>query len=187
MKSSWPTKKLGDITERLNLEKAPIGLLPYVEIGDINLENKSIIFKDKKSIKGAVIAPQNSVLVSRVRPTRGAIVLVDKNYSVSSAFTILKAKQSETSSKFLFYWISNFQKFFIYLQSRQKGSNYPFVREKDILNFEIPLPLLKIQKQIVAKLSAAREYKTQLLEQKKKLKELFDSVLHKSMDTQRPR
>ncbi len=43
--------------------------------------------------------------------------------------------------------------------------------------------LSKIQKQIVAKLSAAQEYKKQLLEQKAKLKELFDSALHRSMNS----
>jgi len=37
------------------------------------------------------------------------------------------------------------------------------------------------QKQIVAKLSAVQEYKTELVEQRKKLKELFDSALHQSM------
>ena len=46
---------------------------------------------------------------------------------------------------------------------------------------KIPLPSLEIQKQIVEKLSAVQEYKKQLLEQKLKLKELFDSVLSKSM------
>jgi len=38
-----------------------------------------------------------------------------------------------------------------------------------------------VKKQIVAKLSAAQDYKTQLLAQKSKLKELFDSTLAKSM------
>ena len=37
----------------------------------------------------------------------------------------------------------------------------------------------------VEKLSATQEYKKQLLTQKSKLKELFDSVLHKSMKGER--
>jgi len=41
--------------------------------------------------------------------------------------------------------------------------------------------LTETQKQIIEKLSAAQGYKTQLLEQKKKLKELFDSALNKSI------
>jgi hypothetical protein len=46
------------------------------------------------------------------------------------------------------------------------------------------MPDLKTQKQIVAKLSAAQDYKTQLLAQKSKLKELFNSVLSKSFSGQ---
>ena len=49
-------------------------------------------------------------------------------------------------------------------------------------NFKIPLPPTKIQKQIVAKLSAVQDYKKQLLGQKAKLKELFDSALAESMN-----
>lgn len=180
---TWPIKKLVEITERLNLEKAVVGSWPYIEIGDIDLENKSISFKDKKSIKGAVVAPENTVLISRVRPTRGAIVLIDKSYPVSSAFTILKARQSETSSRFLFYWLSNFKSLSIYLQSRQKGSNYPSVREKDILNFEITLPPLEIQKQIVErldKIAEARKLNDELIQ---KTDELFQSFLHKELNS----
>ena len=51
----------------------------------------------------------------------------------------------------------------------------------NIRNLKIQFPTLKIQRQIVAKLSAVQEYKNQLLAQKSKLKELFDSVLQKSM------
>jgi len=157
MKSHWLTKKLGEIVKKVDLKKAPIGSWPYIEIGDIDIENKNIILKDKKSINGAVIAPADSVLVSRVRPTRGAIVLINKSYAVSPAFTILKAKSSETLSKFLFYWLSSSRDFLTYLQRKQKGSNYPSVREKDILNYKIVLPPLPIQQKIVERLDAIKK------------------------------
>jgi hypothetical protein len=121
----YPIKKLGEIVEKPELKKAPIGSWPYVEIGNIDIYSKSIIFKDKKSIKGAIIAPADSAVASRVRPTRGAIVYIDKDYVVSSAFSILKLKLSESFSKFLFYWLSFSKKFFQYLQKKQKESNYP--------------------------------------------------------------
>jgi restriction endonuclease S subunit len=52
---------------------------------------------------------------------------------------------------------------------------------KELKQIKILVPPLKIQKQIVAKLSAVQDYKKQLLEQKSKLKELFDSALAKSL------
>ena len=174
-------EKLGEVCEKLNLQKAPIGSWPYVEIGDIDIENKSIIFKDKKSIRGAIIAPADSVLVSRVRPTRGAIVYIDKDYVVSSAFSILKPKLSESFSKFLFYWLGFSKNFFQYLQKKQKGSNYPSVRDKDILNFKIHIPSLKIQQKIVERLDAIKKAQELNDKQITLTDELFQSLLHQEL------
>jgi len=179
---NWPTKKIGEIVEKPELKKAPVGSWPYIEIGDIDIENKSIIFKDKKSIKGAIIAPVDSVLVSRVRPTRGAIVYLDKDYVVSSAFSVIKPKLFESSSKFLFYWLGFSKAFIRYLQRKQKGSNYPSVREKDILNFEISLPPLKIQQKIVERLDAIKKAQELNDKQIELAEELFQSLLHRELD-----
>jgi len=61
------------------------------------------------------------------------------------------------------------------------GSTFLAIRRNNLDNLEVPLPPLQTQKQIVAKLSAVQEYKKRLVEQKVKLKELFNSVLNKSM------
>ena len=177
----WSTKKLGEIVEKPEFKKAPIGSWPYVEIGDIDIENKSIIFKDKKSIRGAIIVPADSVLVSRVRPTRGAIVYIDKDYVVSSAFSILKPKLSESFSKFLFYWLGFSKNFFQYLQKKQKGSNYPSVRDKDILNFKIHIPSLKIQQKIVERLDAIKKAQELNDKQIELAEELFQNLLHREL------
>jgi len=181
-KPNWPTKKLGKVVEKLELKKAPISSWPYIEIGDIDIENKSIILKDKKSIKGAIIAPADSVLVSRVRPTRGAIVYLDKDYVVSSAFSVIKPKLFESSSKFLFYWLGFSKNFIRYLQKKQKGSNYPSVRDKDILNFEISFPPLKIQQKIVERLDAIKKAQELNDKQIELAEELFQSLLHRELD-----
>ncbi len=181
MKINWSTKKLSDIVEKLKLTKAPIGSWPYIEIGDINVKNKTITLKDKKSIKGAIIASGDSVIVSRVRPTRGAITLIKKNYVISSAFTVLKANQLETSSRFLFYWLGFSGSFLTYLQRKQKGSNYPSIREYDILNFKIPLPPLSIQQKIVERLDAIRKAQELNEKQISLANELFQSLLHQEL------
>ena len=75
---------------------------------------------------------------------------------------------------FLYYTTRNFNFF-------NTGTSIPQLTIPMIKNIKIPLPPFKTQKQIAAELSAAQEYKSQLLAQKSKLKELFDSVLSKSM------
>ena len=74
------------------------------------------------------------------------------------------------------------QKFFYFLMLNLKINNLGYSRHFKLLKTKkLIIPPLKTQKQIVAKLSAVQDYKTQLLAQKSKLKELFDSALHKSM------
>lgn len=183
---SWPTKKLSEVCEKLKLEKAPVGTTPYIEIGDIDIETKVINFKEKGAVRGSVFAPPHCVIVSRVRPTRGAVALLDKKIAISSAFTVLKPKPI-LDLKFLFYYLAYNPKFFEYLRSRQKGSNYPSCREKDILNLEIPLPPLDVQKRIVArieeffeKIDKAKELREEALEEtegifRSALKEIFNN------------
>ena len=63
-----------------------------------------------------------------------------------------------------------------------KINNLGYSRHFKLLKTKkLVIPPLQTQKQIVAKLSAVQDYKKQLLGQKAKLKELFDSALAKSM------
>jgi type I restriction enzyme S subunit len=185
MNLPWPIKKLEEVCEPIKIEKAPVGIMPYIEIGDIDVETKKINFKEKGAVKGSIFAPDRCVIVSRVRPTRGAVALLDKKVAVSSAFTILKPK-SILDLKFLFYYLAYNPNFFEYLGQRQKGSNYPSCREKDILNFEIPLPPLEIQKRIVSrieelfeKIDKAKELRAKALEE---TEEIFQSALQEIFD-----
>ncbi len=66
------------------------------------------------------------------------------------------------------------------------GAAYNALTIIKLKRFQMPVPSIKIQKQIVAKLSAVQDYKKQLLAQRVKLKELFDGALHKSMNPQTP-
>jgi len=73
-------------------------------------------------------------------------------------------------------------KFFYFLMLNLKISNLGYSRHFKLLKTKkLILPPLQTQKQIVVKLSAVQDYKKQLLGQKSKLKELFDSALSKSM------
>ena len=61
------------------------------------------------------------------------------------------------------------------------GTAQPQLPIANLVKIKIPFPPLGIQKQIVDKLSVVKDYKKQLLGQKAKLKELFDSALVRSM------
>jgi type I restriction enzyme S subunit len=180
MVQRWPTKKLGEIYENIKKEKASIGEVPYIEIGNIDVNNKKIILTYKGAVNGSIFAPENSILISRVRPTRGAVAFVDKKIAVSSAFTIIKPK-ADYNPKLLFYFLAWNKKFFDYLGERQKGTNYPSVREEDILEFEVALPENKEEQQKIVKIldtiQSAIEIQEKIIEKTKELKKSLMNLL----------
>lgn len=159
LSEDWEEVEVGTISIPRK-EQGYVGREKYIEIGDIDIETKKYSFKDKKSIEGCKKAYYEDVLISRVRPTRGAISLVlDKEIKTSSAFTILKTKES-LIPRYLFYFLAYNKAFFKHLEKVQKGSSYPSCREKDILGFKIIYPKnKKTQQKIVSILEKAEQAK----------------------------
>lgn len=148
-------KPLSEITKQYR-ERGNSGSTPYIEIGDINVNTKEYSYKDKSSLAGCLMAKKGNILISRVRPTRGATSLVKENrICVSSAFTILEPKENILLNNYLFYSLAYNKIFYNYLEKMQKGTSYPSCKEKDILNFKIPLPSLSEQKHIAEILEKA--------------------------------
>ena len=143
----WPTKPLGQLCTVVT-ERASEGTTPYVEIGNLDPKTKEINASDKLAVKGAFTAEIGDIIVSRVRPTRGAIALLrQRSLAVSSAFTILRSRD-EITNAYLFFSLAWNRTFLNYLGSRSKGALYPTVPEKDVLAYEVPVPPLSEQQRI---------------------------------------
>lgn len=172
--------KIIDVIENTKAEKAKIGSTPYVEIGDIDIKTKKIIEKEKPSVAGSIYAPSNSIIVSKVRPTRGAITLIDKQVVVSGGFSVLKVNEKICNPKFLFYQLAWNQEFLAYLGSRSVGLTYPTVKEKDILEYELHnVPSLKEQELIVSVLEEAEELKRKRAEVDQKMTKTIPALFNK--------
>jgi len=152
--AKWPMVEIKTITNLIK-ERANKNEWPYLEIGDIDISFKNYSLKEKKSVLGALIAKKDNIIISKVRPTRGAIATIKENsLVVSGAFSILETDASRVKHGYLFYLLANSKSFFDYLGSMSKGITYPTCSDVDILNFKIPLPPLEIQEQIVAELDS---------------------------------
>jgi len=143
--------KISRICDEIKV-KGEIGVTPYLEIGNINIKTKYYSFENKASVKGCRIARKDDVLISRVRPTRGAIVVVKENFlMVSNAFTILRPLQP-IRSKYIFYNLAWNQKFLTHLGDNCTGSLYPTVSDNIIIDYSIPFFSFNEQDRIVKKL-----------------------------------
>lgn len=171
--------KIVDILEKIKFQKVGAGATPYFEIGDINIQTKDISLKNKPSVAGAVLCPADSIIVSKVRPSRGAIALINSEVSVSSAFTILKPQKGRCHPKYLFYYLAWNKNFFSFLQSRATGATYPTVKEENILNYPIYLPDLAEQEQSVAIFEKAEALKKKRAGADKKMNALTSALFLK--------
>lgn len=152
--TGWPIKQLGELC-RVVVQRAPVGTTPYLEIGNVDPRTKDYVFSDKPAVTGALLAEAGDIIVSRVRPSRGAITLLhEKQLALSAAFTVLRPR-NEIASKFLFYSLAWNNEFLVYLGRRSKGALYPTVPERDVIEFEVPVPPFPDQERIVRILDEA--------------------------------
>ena len=108
-----------------------------MEIGDVDVVRKSYSLsqKEKLSVPGAVSVPAGTLLISTVRPTRGAIAITNESCYVSSAFCRLRPVNG-----LLFHLVCQPQ-FLAYLGENAIGGTYPTCRDETILDYETSAPL----------------------------------------------
>jgi type I restriction enzyme, S subunit len=132
----WSAAKISELCEYESGVPTAGGEQGYVEIGDIDVEFKSydVGGKNKPAVRGAVKVPGGTLLISTVRPTRGAIAITREEIYVSSAFCRLRP-----SNGFLFHLVCQ-AGFLAYLGENSFGGTYPTCRDETILSYECPLP-----------------------------------------------
>lgn len=132
----------------------------YVEIGSINTGNgdisSTVLMGEELPANCKRTLYKNDILVSTVRPYRGAISIVDKDgYVGSGAFTVLQ--QNGQINKETLYTFLRLPVLLEYSLKPSTGTSYPTITDDDILNLKIPLINKKLQDQIASKISEAHQ------------------------------
>ncbi len=134
----------------------------YIEIGCVNISDgtmEAIILQGSELPANAKIKLQkNDVIISKVRPYRGAIGIVDNDDFVGSgAFTVLGENgiiNKETLMVFL-----RLKPLLDFSLKFNVGTSYPVITDEDILNFLLPKIIPEIQNQIKEKIIEMYETK----------------------------
>lgn len=127
----------------------------YIEIGDISVSDGSVGFNfvetenlpDNAKIK----ANKGDLLVSKVRPNRGAIAIIDfeqEDLVCSGAFTVLQETKNSPIKKETLQVFLRLENIKDLLLKYNCGTSYPVIKDEDILTLEIPLFSQEIQTQI---------------------------------------
>jgi len=139
----WRRVRLGEVSEVVK-EISKKGSYPYLEIGDIDIYSKKYTIKEKTSPEHCLKAKKGNIVMSKVRPTRGAISKIKEEVLyISPALLVLNSQ----NNNFLLYSLSR-KVFFDHLGKRETGTTYPSVNDMDILDFELNYPPLPEQRKI---------------------------------------
>ena len=121
-----------------------------------------------------IITQKSDVLVSTVRPNRGAVaILEDDGLLVSGAFTVLRERGKY--KKEVLQVLLRLPLYRDWLLRYNVGTSYPVIKDDDVLNMPIPLFEDAVQKEIAAKVQesfALRRQSKQLLEYAKQAVEM---------------
>jgi len=126
----------------------------YIEIGDINISDGSYIFNlinvDELPANAKIMSKSGDLLVSKVRPNRGAVSIINKyipNLIVSGAFTVLE--ENSNYKKEVLFVLLRTTIYKEWLLKYNVGTSYPVIKDDDVLNMPIPLINSNTQQQIV--------------------------------------
>lgn len=172
------SKRLLELTKRINsrIKIIPDSTYKYIEISDVNTATGDASFNEilgKELPASAQIPLQGGeLIVSKVRPTRGAISIIPKTYSedfvCSSAFSVYKI--ADVLKEYLFVLLRSIIGR-LQFEKPTTGTSYPTITDEDIENVLVPiLPKPKQQNiaALVRKSHEARKKAKQLLEEAKR-------------------
>lgn len=129
--------------------------IEYVDIGSVSLENgieqtEMFEFKDAPS-RARRITKKGDIIVSTVRTYLKAIASIDRDgLIVSTGFCVIRPNEKMNRKYVEFYCKSNI--FTNEVSKNSNGISYPAINSSTLMNFEITMPPICIQNEIVEKL-----------------------------------
>lgn len=159
--NGWRWVKLGDVVsdiERVDPKKNPDREFLYIDIAAID-NNQQRITNPKKYLgknapsRARQLVKCGDILFSTVRTYLKNIAVVNEMYNeqiASTGFCVIRP-QTNIDNRFIFWYVQT-DYFLNPLNQIHRGTNYPAVRDSDVLSQCLPLPPLAEQHQIVSEI-----------------------------------
>jgi len=181
MREGWELKKLGDVCSYVKTKY--IGEhLPYIGLEHIQSHTGKFLGSlDAHSVKSSTFHfSDKHLLYGRLRPYLNKVLIPNFEGHCSSEIFPIKMTDS-ILREYLFYWLTS-SEIVEKIDATWTGARMPRANMKEVINFEIPIPPLKEQKQIVSTLDKAfnqiDQAKANLEQNLHNAKELFQSKLN---------
>jgi len=176
----WPRVKLGEVCRqerRIASLKAELQL-PYLGLEDIESGTGRIhpnIFTNEAISTSFTFGPSH-VLYSKLRPYLNKVALPD--FEGRCTTELIPILPSDRIQRTYLFWLLLRQETVTVAMDGKTGTRMPRADMELIMNMEIPLPPLAIQREIVAEIKAERA----LVEANRKLAEIFEAKIKAKLD-----
>lgn len=157
------------------------GGIPWIQTGDVTNSSGEISnysqTLNEQGLRVSRIFKKGTIVIT-IAANIGDLAILNIDAAFPDSLVGISANEKLIDNKFLYYQML-LQKTNLNNQATtaaQKNINLQVLSRVDIF-----VPKLETQQKVVEKLDAVQNYKKLLLKQKELLKELFDSVLYKSM------
>src|SRR3989344_1324349 len=177
-------------TENKNPPKEfPEDYFDYIDISSVDNISKRIVSTNRTLGKDAPSRAKQQVkagdiILSTVRPNLNAVALIPlelDNQICSTGFCVLRLDNNKANSEYIFMNLTN-KKFIESMTNIAKGASYPAVSDKDILEFEVPLPPIELQQKFASIVEQVEKLKEKQKESKDKINEMFESLMQKAFN-----
>ena len=146
----------------------------YIDLSSVDRDDHTIgetleISADDAPSRAQQVVKENDILLGTTRPMLKRYCQIPSEYDnqiCSTGFCVLRANNTRVLSRWLYHMIST-TAFFDYVDRTQHGSSYPAISDKEVKAYDIPVPPLPIQNEIVKLLDNFTELTAELTLRKK--------------------
>ena len=156
----------------------------YIEIGDINIGTATagyhLIPTNELPANAKIFLCNGDLLVSKVRPNRGAVAIVnvdESNFIASGAFTVLQENGKIKKEVLMILLRTTLYK--EWLLKFNVGTSYPVIKDEDILNLIIPKIAQQTQTQIAEKIKQSFTLRQKASELLQAAKQTVETAIEK--------
>lgn len=157
------------------------GAMPFIQVADIE-DNMQLAKKTKRLISRlaqpmSVFAPKGSIIIS-LQGSIGRIAVTQYDAYIDRTVAIFTNISKNIIPK---YFVYQLQSIFKIKEKTARGSTIKTITKEEFTNFEIPLPPLEVQKEIVRILDAFTAHTAELQAELQARKEQYEYYRNKSL------
>lgn len=151
-------KKLGTLCEKIKNVVWDEETKYYIDLSAVSIELHTIlenevvqITKDSAPSRAKQVVKGSDILFGGTRPMQGRICVVPDRYEgyiASTGFNIVRIKDKSVLNRYIYHCM-NSRNFYDFVETVQHGASYPAINDSEMKEYEIPIPQIEIQQEIV--------------------------------------